>query len=73
MVSFEFSKEIEKYSAEQMLGVCTETLGILLNCLLRYNQSDRKTLQSHKLNYFIKQLVMFLTRGDFQKQYNTYR
>ena len=32
--------------------------------LLRYNLTDRKTLQSHKFNYFINQRVMFLTRND---------
>ena len=29
--------------------------------LLRYNLTDSKTLQSHKLNYFIKQRVILLT------------
>ena len=32
--------------------------------LLRYNPTDRKTLQFHKLDYFIKQRVTFLTRGE---------
>ena len=40
--------------------------------MLWYNLTDRKTLQSHKLNYFINQQVMFLTRNDSYKQYNTY-
>ena len=31
---------------------------------LRYNLTDRKTLQSYKLNYFIKQLVIFLIRSN---------
>ena len=35
--------------------------------LLRYNLTDRKTLQSHKFNYFINQRVMFLTRNDSLK------
>ena len=32
--------------------------------VLWYNLTDRKTLQFHTLNYFIKQKVMFLTRND---------
>ena len=40
--------------------------------LLRYNPTDRKTLQSYKLNYFIKQLVIFLIRSDSWRQYGTY-
>ena len=32
--------------------------------LLRYNLTDRETLQSYKLNYFIKERVMFLTWSD---------
>ena len=38
------------------------------NCfitLLRYNLTERETLQSHKLNYFIKQWVMFLKKSNF--------
>ena len=40
--------------------------------VLWYNLTDRKTLQSHKLNDFMKQQVVFLMRGNYQKQYNTY-
>ena len=32
--------------------------------VLWYNLTDRKTLQFHTLNYFIKQKVMFWTRND---------
>ena len=31
--------------------------------LLRYNLTDSKTLQSYKLNYFIKQRVILLTKS----------
>ena len=33
-------------------------------CMLRYNLNDRKTLQFHKLNYYIKRREMFLARSD---------
>ena len=33
-------------------------------CTLRYNLNDRKTLQFHKLNYYIKRREMFLARSD---------
>ena len=45
---------------------------ILLVLVLQYDLTNRKTLQSHKLNYFIKQGVMFFTRSNSSKQYNTY-
>ena len=35
-------------------------------------QPTEKTLQSYKLNYFIKQLVIFLIRSDSWRQYGTY-
>ena len=31
--------------------------------LLRYNLTDRKTMQSYKLNYFIKQRVTLFTKS----------
>ena len=37
------------------------------------NLTDRKTLQSYKLNYFIKQRVIILIKSDTQTQYSTYR
>ena len=44
-----------------------------VNLLSRYNLTARKRQQSYKLNYFITQRLMFLTRSDSQKKYNTYR
>ena len=44
-----------------------------LSVLFWYNLTDWKILQSHKLNYFIKQQVMFYTRSDSLKECNTYR
>ena len=35
--------------------------------VLRYNQIDRKTLLSYKLNYFIKQRVIFLIRATLKE------
>ena len=35
--------------------------------------TDRKILQSHKLNFFTKQRKTFLTRSYSLKQYNIYR
>ena len=32
--------------------------------MVRYNLTDRKTLQFHKLNYYIKRRVIFLARND---------
>ena len=37
---------------------------IALESVEVYNITDRKTLQSYKYNYFIKQPVMFLTRSN---------
>ena len=39
---------------------------------LRYNLTDRKTIQSYKLNYFIKQRVILLTKNVSWKQHNTH-
>ena len=38
----------------------------LISQVLRYNLTERKTLQSYKLNYFIKQRVIILIRSDSQ-------
>ena len=37
------------------------------------NLHDRKTLQSYRLNYFIKQRAIILIKSDSLKQYRTYR
>ena len=35
--------------------------------VLRFNLTDRKTLQSYKLNYFITKRVIFLIRNDSEQ------
>ena len=66
----ECESNIEKYPCQKKNWIENERKNRW--SLLRYNPTDRKTLQSYKLSYFIKQLVIFLTRSDSWRQYGTY-